>query len=262
MRPQSPRRFTAFWDAFGPLEHLDPVFAAREVVDSSTAEPWPRARHRREGTPSTEAGGERRGFRRWSCRFGVLVLIGTIGSVSSLPATAGAIEQPSAATAWSIEHTPNAHVANGKLFADSCSSASSCVAVGSYADSSGTSPLAEVWSRANWRIVSPPTPSGGVDTVLDGLSCTAPMSSMGTGRRGACRPPLPLTAISSASRALRLRPARPSGMLTASRVRPTSPPWSKLGTAVPGRSKRRRHWALTSPSSTGSRASRRPNAPP
>jgi hypothetical protein len=44
MGPQSPRRFTSFWDAFGPLEHLDPVFSAREVVnrfDLRTSLPLP-----------------------------------------------------------------------------------------------------------------------------------------------------------------------------------------------------------------------------
>jgi hypothetical protein len=151
----------------------------RITVRKRAPEPEPPKAASAGGHPTIERG--RVVFRRWVRLFGVGILVGATGSVSSLIASAVAVVPSPAGTVWSIEHTPNAVAANGKLTANSCSSMSNCVAVGSFADSSGTSPLTEVWSGTKWRIVPAATPPGAADTVLDGVSCTAPTACTAVG---------------------------------------------------------------------------------
>ena len=69
--------------------------------------------------------------------------------------------------------TPDALVANGALAADACPSPARCVAVGSYADSSGTSALAESWNGTAWSIQRVPVPVSVTHSALDGVSCSS-----------------------------------------------------------------------------------------
>jgi hypothetical protein len=76
-------------------------------------------------------------------------------------------------TAWSIERTPGAVVANGGLAADACPGPDRCVAVGSSATSAGTSALAESWNGTTWSIQHVPMPPGGTHSALDAVSCSS-----------------------------------------------------------------------------------------
>ena len=53
----------------------------------------------------------------------------------------------------------------------SCTAATVCTAVGSYANSSGLVAMAERWNGSSWKIQ--PTPTGARPGFLSGVSCTA-----------------------------------------------------------------------------------------
>ena len=78
-------------------------------------------------------------------------------------------------SSWSIQSTPNPEGAKAaRLSGVSCASASSCTAVGSYTNGSGTEvTLAESWNGSSWSIQSTPNPSGAKAARLSGVSCSA-----------------------------------------------------------------------------------------
>ena len=78
-------------------------------------------------------------------------------------------------TSWTIETSPNpAGAASSELGAVSCSSATACTAVGSYANGGGTIlTLAETWNGTSWTIQSTQNPSGATVSMLAGVSCPA-----------------------------------------------------------------------------------------
>jgi hypothetical protein len=79
-------------------------------------------------------------------------------------------------TRWRIQvtHAPAGSIGSG--FAGmSCSSATACIAAGSYNTNSGSSVmLAERWNGANWRIQATPSPAGVIGSYFLAVSCTAP----------------------------------------------------------------------------------------
>jgi hypothetical protein len=64
---------------------------------------------------------------------------------------------------------------NGLFDGVSCTSGSSCLAVGYYTDTSGGTEhaLAETWNGIAWSLADPPEPSGATSSVLNGVSCTS-----------------------------------------------------------------------------------------
>jgi hypothetical protein len=82
-------------------------------------------------------------------------------------------------SAWTIQSTPSpANSQSSSLASVSCTSASSCTAVGQYA--SATPPnfgepqtLAEVWDGTAWTIPATPDPSSTAQNILNGVSCGA-----------------------------------------------------------------------------------------
>ena len=84
-------------------------------------------------------------------------------------------------SSWSLEHIPDALLANGELLADACTSPTWCVAVGSYSDRSGTSPLAETWNGNSWSVQPTPTPANATHGVLDGASCSSTSDCVAVG---------------------------------------------------------------------------------
>jgi hypothetical protein len=81
-------------------------------------------------------------------------------------------------TAWAIQHTPDQNGAlNGFLDAVSCTSASACIATGSY--DQGT--LAERWNGTAWAIQHTPNPPDAAYSDLDGVSCTSVSACTATG---------------------------------------------------------------------------------
>ncbi|HEX7245626.1 MAG TPA: S53 family peptidase [Solirubrobacterales bacterium] len=87
-------------------------------------------------------------------------------------------------TNWSIQSTPGPSGANAaRLWAVSCTSSTSCVAIGSYSTTNPniTSPFAERWNGSEWLSETLPVP-GGIQTtsVLD-VSCGSSTFCVATG---------------------------------------------------------------------------------
>ncbi|HEY2579842.1 MAG TPA: hypothetical protein VGI74_26315, partial [Streptosporangiaceae bacterium] len=83
-------------------------------------------------------------------------------------------------TAWSVIPSPDAGTGGNVLAGISCSSASSCVAVGFHANGTSTSTLALVWNGSTWSLTSSPSP--GVDgNTLNDVSCVSATSCVAVG---------------------------------------------------------------------------------
>ena len=76
-------------------------------------------------------------------------------------------------TSWSVQPTPNpaGGTFGGGLSAVSCTSATACVAVGSYNNGTALVTLAEVWNGTSWSIQPTPNPAGAGFSTLAGVSC-------------------------------------------------------------------------------------------
>jgi hypothetical protein len=89
---------------------------------------------------------------------------------------------------WTIQSAPDpVTTQSSTLVAVSCTSASSCTAVGQYA--SPTPPnfdelqtLAEVWNGTTWSIATTPDPSSTEQNVLDAVSCGASQACTAVGQ--------------------------------------------------------------------------------
>jgi hypothetical protein len=81
------------------------------------------------------------------------------------------------ASGWAIQAVPvvpGPTGTSGQLSAVSCTSRTSCTAVGSYTNSAAvTLALAERWNGARWSIQQTPDPAGATGTSLSGVSCTS-----------------------------------------------------------------------------------------
>jgi hypothetical protein len=86
-------------------------------------------------------------------------------------------------TTWSIQPTPNPTGSKGTgLYAVSCTSATSCIAVGSYEDPANQAfALSEAWNGTRWSIQTVPDPKGSTWTALDSISCTAVLACTAVG---------------------------------------------------------------------------------
>jgi hypothetical protein len=86
-------------------------------------------------------------------------------------------------TSWSVQPLPvPASAVRSDLNSVSCASASACIAVGSYQDSSGTGfPLAETWDGTSWSIQPVSGPAGSTNASLSAVSCTSPRACMAVG---------------------------------------------------------------------------------
>ena len=88
-------------------------------------------------------------------------------------------------TAWSIVPSPNVGppgTSNG-LRSVSCTSATTCMAVGVVDDGSSTSTLAMTWDGSTWTIVpSPNAGSAGANNNLGSVACTSATSCVAVGR--------------------------------------------------------------------------------
>src|SRR5215470_1571363 len=106
-----------------------------------------------------------------------LLLVAAVLLVGGLAAPASA-----SGAGWSITPSPNPTVPTGQLFWESCTAATSCMAVGTYVKASGVAvTLAERWDGTAWRIQPTPNPSGAAVSSLFGVSCTAPSACTAVG---------------------------------------------------------------------------------
>jgi hypothetical protein len=78
-------------------------------------------------------------------------------------------------SSWVLQPlSPPTGGSESQLAAVSCTTTTSCVAVGTYQNAVlGESPLAEIWNGNRWRSSQPPSPTGATgDAVLSDISCT------------------------------------------------------------------------------------------
>ncbi len=79
-------------------------------------------------------------------------------------------------------HPASLGMPNGRLNAVSCSTPSSCTAVGDYVSSSGTRrALAERLTGSSWQLQSAAEPSGATSSTLLGVSCTSTVGCVAVG---------------------------------------------------------------------------------
>ena len=85
---------------------------------------------------------------------------------------------------WKTQHVPDVNeIGYTQLTAVSCSSASACMAVGTY--NGGTGAISELWNGTSWKLYSmpgPPQPQPFVQPA--GLSCTEPSACVAVGTDG------------------------------------------------------------------------------
>ena len=108
-----------------------------------------------------------------------------VGAAVTLAAgvLAAAAPASAAASGWHIQHTPGLPPWQGALAADSCASATACLAVGSYQDGFDF-PLAERWNGMSWSLLKPRIPKGAVNTSLLGVSCVSASDCVVVGTYG------------------------------------------------------------------------------
>ncbi len=103
-----------------------------------------------------------------------------VGSFNSLTPESDLIETWDG-TAWSIAPTPSFEFGSGPtLEGVSCSSSTSCMAVGSDSNSGHSQTLVESWNGTNWSVVSSPSP-GTSSNVLNAVSCTSSIDCVAVG---------------------------------------------------------------------------------
>ncbi len=102
-------------------------------------------------------------------------------AVGSYTTSAGAIDTLAEqwnGSEWKILTTPNVSGATATYLAGvSCTSSSACMAVGYPVGSGSASPVAEQWNGSEWKLQTPPAPSGrkgsAKESALSGVSCTS-----------------------------------------------------------------------------------------
>ena len=101
--------------------------------------------------------------------------------VAAIPLATTAINA-GASPGWAITSTANPPVPNGSMAAVSCGSSTACIAVGSYASSSGSSaPFAESRAGTTWTLQNVPVPAGAVASFFNAVSCVSATSCTAVG---------------------------------------------------------------------------------
>jgi hypothetical protein len=106
-----------------------------------------------------------------------LALLPPIASASTAPRDplrAVARNPVVAASRWAIQSTPNpAGARQNELRGVACATATSCTAVGDFANPGPFATLAERWDGAKWRIQRTLNPADATGTQLSGISCVS-----------------------------------------------------------------------------------------
>ncbi len=139
---------------------------------------------------------ERWSHGRWSLLAVRTAQAGQLGGVSC-PArrsctAVGNLSTASTSYTWALhgngssfasQSTPNETApASVELNAVSCASSTACTAVGDYTDVMGfRRTLAEVWNGVGWSIQATPSPSNGVDSQLNSVSCPTATACIAVG---------------------------------------------------------------------------------
>jgi hypothetical protein len=106
-----------------------------------------------------------------------------VGDFTNSRGTELTLAEDRSGTTWTTKATPNpAGAKSSQLDALSCTSASSCAAVGHYTNSSGTElTLAEERSATAWTTKTTPKPAGAKSSQLAAVSCTSSASCVAVG---------------------------------------------------------------------------------
>ena len=107
-----------------------------------------------------------------------------VGSYVSKQGKSRALIEHWAGKKWAMDPSPvTASALSSVLNAVSCTSATSCVAVGSVRSTvkSPTQPLAVRWNGKHWKQVPARSPSGATNSYLNGVSCTSAKSCYAVG---------------------------------------------------------------------------------
>lgn len=112
---------------------------------------------------------------------GFCAAVGMDESTPGTPATdVTFIEMESGAT-WSVVPSPNGGSAGNLLSGVSCTSTTSCTAVGRYVNASGVAQtLVEAWDGTTWSIVPSPSPDAGGDNLFS-VACTTTAACVAVG---------------------------------------------------------------------------------
>ncbi len=84
------------------------------------------------------------------------------------------------ASGWAVVSSPNQGGSTNHLFAVTCTSSSSCVAVGSYFNAGVQQTLIEIWNGSSWLISPSPNVGAGAN-ALSGVACTSSTSCRAVG---------------------------------------------------------------------------------
>ena len=105
----------------------------------------------------------------------------SVGSFSLGIPTQSLVEAWNGST-WSITPSPNVSIpTHNALYGVSCTSATFCMAAGSYLDGSSTQTLVEAWNGSTWSITASPNASTNRDNQLTGISCASPTACVAVG---------------------------------------------------------------------------------
>ena len=115
---------------------------------------------------STNGRGDRKVLSALMFRLPVLVALVSVLAAAAVPASSAVAAPPS----WTAVASPSPGAQQNQLNGVSCTSATSCVAVGLY--DYGASTLIESWNGSTWAVV--PSPSEGDNSDLFDVSCTNP----------------------------------------------------------------------------------------
>jgi hypothetical protein len=101
-----------------------------------------------------------------------------VGQYEAIPGTNGKpvpLAERWNGSEWNIQETPYlGEPKEALLYGVACSSATSCIAVGFNESSSGTYfSLSESWNGTEWKVKTTPEPTGTLNSLLDGISCSS-----------------------------------------------------------------------------------------
>ncbi len=108
---------------------------------------------------------------------GIYAGFGAAGARASEPVSAAA----SALSTWSIVSSRNGTVRQGHLVGVSCTSATQCMAVGSYVNSGIAVTLSEAWNGTVWTIEPSTNPAGARGSYFTGVSCRSSQACVAVG---------------------------------------------------------------------------------
>ncbi|MGO8875207.1 MAG: hypothetical protein ACLQNG_05500 [Acidimicrobiales bacterium] len=94
---------------------------------------------------------------------------------------------------WTLDEAAKpAGSPSSTLTSVACTSASSCMAVGSYEHGGGSLAFADLWNGAHWTVKAVPNPAGARSSALSGVACLSTASCVAVGSYGSGRSELTL----------------------------------------------------------------------